>query len=215
MRIFVGYDAREVLPFHVLSESIFCRSSRPVSITPVKLSHLPLTRPVEGSTEFSLSRFLTPWMCGFEGIALFMDCDMLVQCDIAELFAMKDGTAVQVVQHDYTPRDTVKFYGNVQKSYPKKNWSSVMLFDCAQCAMLTPDYVDSAPASDLHQLAWASSVGELPIQYNHLVGEYAFRPDAKIIHWTVGGPWLRTYRQTDYAGHFRRAMTDMTYFKDG
>lgn len=213
LNVFIGFDSREVLPFHVLANSIIQHASRPVSITAVKLSQLPLTRPVEGSTEFSLSRFLVPWLCGFQGQALFMDCDMLVTCDLAEVFALKDETAVQVVQHDYTPRDAVKFYGNVQTSYPRKNWSSVMLFDCQQCQLLTPDYVNTASPADLHRLV-GLSVGALPIQYNHLVGEYDYRDDAKIIHWTCGGPWLTRYMDADYADTWELACDAALYYKN-
>lgn len=212
VRVFIGWDSREVLPWHVLCHSIIERASGPVSITPLKLSQLPLTRPIEGSTEFSLSRFLVPWLCGYEGLALFMDCDMLVRCDVHEL--RHDGSAVQVVKHDYTPRSAVKFYGNVQKPYPKKNWSSVMLFDCAQCTALTPEYVNTASPMALHQFAWADSVGELPATYNHLVGEYAHDPSARIIHWTEGGPWLRKYADTEYREDFKSALSSMTYFMD-
>ena len=141
--VFIGFDRREILPWHVLCHSILARSSKPVSISAVKLSQLPLSRPVQGSTEFSISRFMVPWMCGYKGLALFMDCDILVRCDVAELFALHDGSAVQVVQHDYTPKTQAKFYGNFQRPYPKKNWSSVMLFDCAQCTALTPQYVNT------------------------------------------------------------------------
>ncbi len=213
LKVFIGYDRREVMPFHVLAQSIFDRASQPVSITPVRLSHLPLTRPPEGSTEFSISRFLVPWLCNYTGTALFMDCDMLVQCDVAKLFDLKDETAVQVVQHDYTPISTTKFYGNKQKNYPKKNWSSVMLFDCSQCTNLTLEYVDSASAMELHQFMWAPSIGALPPEYNHLVGEYP-KKQAKIIHWTCGGPWLHRYRSTDFWEDWLVAARDMQYFLD-
>lgn len=213
-RVFIGYDEREVLPFHVLCQSIIGRSSAPVSIVPVKLDHLPLTRPPEGSTQFSISRFLVPWLCGFEGLALFIDCDMLVLGDIAELFALKDDTAVQVVKHDYTPTDTTKFYRQEQKVYPKKNWSSVMLFDCSQCRELTFDYVNTASGMQLHQFQWASSIGSLPSEWNHLVGEYEFRPDAKLVHWTNGGPWLTRYSDADYGDRFFQEWRDTVYFLD-
>ena len=213
-RLFLGWDEREVLPWHVLNHSIVRLSSKPVSITPVKLSQLPISRPPSGSTEFSLSRFLVPWMCGYQGLALFMDCDMLVRCDITELFDMKDESAVQVVQHDYVPRETVKFYGNRQVAYSRKNWSSVMLFDCAQCEELSPEYVDTATPSELHQLLWTDSIGSLPTTYNHLVGEYAYRDDAKIVHWTNGGPWLTKYRHGDYAGDWFQERDRLLRYTD-
>lgn len=198
----------------MLSDSIIERSSVPVSLTAIKCSQLPLTRGFEGSTEFSITRFLVPWLCGFEGIALFMDCDMLVLGDIAELFALKDDTAVQVVQHAYVPKDETKFYGQEQKVYPKKNWSSVMLFDCAQCTALTPEYVDIASGMELHQFHWARSVGSLPATWNHLVGEYEKRPGVNLIHWTNGGPWLTKYSGVDYAREWAGARHDMMHYLD-
>lgn len=214
-RVFVGWDRREVLPWHVLCHSIIRHASRPVAIAPVKLSQLPLTRPVEGSTEFSLSRFLVPWLCGYDGLALFMDCDIMVRCDVHEIFALHDGSAVQVVQHDYVPKDSLKFYGNAQKAYPRKNWSSVMLFDCAQCAVLTPEYVNTATPMELHQMLWTDSVGALPEVHNHLVGEYDFDPEARVVHWTVGGPWMNSYSDADYADDWRLEQADMMSYANG
>ena len=181
-------------------------------MTPLKLSQLPVQRN-EGSTEFSISRFLVPWLCGYQGTALFMDCDMLVQCDLKNVFDMKDETDVQVVKHDYVPRETWKFHGNHQKVYPRKNWSSVMLFDCARCAVLTPEYVQSASAMELHQFLWTDLVGDLPGTLNHLVGEYQQgTPD--IIHWTNGGPWLTKYAETEYAKEWQKAKDDMSWYQD-
>lgn len=213
--VFIGFDRREILPFHVLCHSIISRSTAPVSISAVKLSQLPLTRPVQGSTEFSISRFLVPWMMGYQGLALFMDCDMMVRMDISEVFDMHDGSAVQVVKHDYTPKNDVKFYGQKQEPYPKKNWSSVMLMDCSQCKALTPEYVDTASPMDLHQFKWTDSVGVLPTRINHLVGEYPYDPDAGIVHWTVGGPWLESYKNTDYAGQWFAECAEATSYLNG
>lgn len=212
--VFIGFDRREILPWHVLCHSILARSSKPVSISAVKLSQLPLSRPVQGSTEFSISRFMVPWMCGYKGLALFMDCDMLVRMDVSEIFAMHDGSAVQVVQHDYTPKDSTKFYGNKQEKYPMKNWSSVMLMDCAQCKVLTPEYVNTASPMELHQFHWTNSLGALPARVNHLVGEYPHDPNAGIIHWTIGGPWLEAYENSDYAADWCAEYTAMTSYLD-
>src|SRR6202008_2351880 len=130
------------------------------------------------STEFSFSRFLTPHLSGYRGWSLFMDCDMLVRADLADLFALRDDRyAVMVCQHDYDPRDDTKFLKNRQSRYGKKNWSSVMLFNNAQCQALTPDYVSTASGLDLHQFKWLgddSRIGALPLEWNWLVGEYPF-----------------------------------------
>ena len=186
-----------------------------MSITPIKLSQLPISRPPQGSTEFTLSRFLVPWLCQYRGLALFLDCDMLVRCDIEDIFRLHDGSAVQVVQHDYIPKDAIKFNGHRQVAYPRKNWSSVMLMNTSACRALTPDYVDTAPAMDLHRFAWTDSVGALPITLNHLVGEYPFHPDAQIIHWTCGGPWLKRYANEDYASEWAFERMAMEFCLDG
>ena len=141
--VLIGYDRQEIVAAHVLMQSILETSSRPVRFTPIDLKSL---KPVfdreaasQQSTEFSFSRFLAPWLCGYRGWSLFMDCDMLVRADIAELFTLADERyAVMVCQHDYEPRDEAKFLGHVQSRFAKKNWSSVMLLNNARCAALTP-----------------------------------------------------------------------------
>ena len=202
------------MPWHVLTHSIISRSSVPVSISPVKLSQLPLTRPPEGSTEFSISRFLVPWLCNYHGLALFLDCDMLVRCDIEDIFRLYDGSDVQVVKHNYAPKADTKFYGNRQVAYPRKNWSSVMLMNTPFCLNLTLPYVNTASAMDLHRFAWTRSIGNLPITMNHLVGEYGYSPEAQIIHWTNGGPWLTRYSQADYASEWDFERMAMESYAD-
>lgn len=203
MKVFIGYDPRETIAFHVAAWSIVRRASQPVSITGLRLSQLPLTRPREGSTEFSFSRFLVPWLCRYEGAALFLDCDVLVLCDIAELFHLCAHSlkSVQVVQHDYQPRSATKFLNHPQQVYARKNWSSVMLFDCSMCRQLTPDYVNSASGLELHQFKWLEDrhIGSLPLIYNHLVGEYATNKNAKVVHFTNGGPWFPEYSDCEFA----------------
>ena len=159
IRVFIGFDPRETVAFHVLSQSIQARASQPVAITPVMLSQLEglMTRernPLQ-STDFSFSRFLTPYLCDYDGWAVFMDCDMLVLQDMAKLWALRDDNyAVQVVKHDHVPEEDTKFLGAPQTRYEKKNWSSVMLFNCAKCKALTPDYVNTADGLDLHRFHW-------------------------------------------------------------
>src|SRR6185503_17813923 len=142
------------------------------------------------STQFSFSRFLVPFLCGYEGWALFTDCDMLVLDDIAKLWALRDERyAVQVVKHVHVPKEDVKFLGAVQTRYEKKNWSSVMLMNCAKCTALTPDYVNNASGLELHQFKWLAGdhlIGELPPRWNHLVGFDPPRPDAGLVHFTTG-----------------------------
>ena len=136
--IFIGYDVAERVAYHTLSQSLIDRASIPIRITPIALSTLSglhvRPRLSQQSTDFSFSRFLTPYLSGYEGWSLFMDCDMLARADIAQIFAFADERfAVRVVQHDYIPRDSEKFLGNAQLPYFKKNWSSVILFNNARC----------------------------------------------------------------------------------
>jgi len=220
-RVFIGYDPREEVAFHVLQRSIHERASIPVSVTPISLTQLGgvFTRerhPLQ-STDFSFSRFLTPWLCNFEGWGLFVDCDMLMLGDIADLWKQRDPKyAVQVVKHQYVPKEETKFLGAVQTKYEKKNWSSVVLFNCSECKALTPDYVNSATGLELHQFKWLgddSRIGEIPPIWNHLVGEYERRPDAALVHFTVGGPYFDEYRRSDYAEewfHERDMLSNVT-----
>ena len=168
------------------------------------------------STEFSLTRFLVPALSQYRGWSLFMDCDMLCRADIAELAALADGAddkAVLVCQHDYVPKTARKFLDQVQTKYPRKNWSSVMLFNNARCRALTPEYVNSASGLELHRFAWTedAAIGALPLEWNWLVGEYAHNPAAKIVHYTLGGPYFSEYRDCDYAEEWFEESRRLNY----
>lgn len=220
LKVFIGCDDVEMLAYHVLADSIMRNASVPVSITPVRLSNLEgiynRKHDPRQSNEFSFSRFLVPYLSDYKGLALFMDCDMLVRCDIKELFDLyESGKDLMCVQHDYRPKNNIKYLGNPQHAYPCKNWSSLMLFNCERCKRLTPEYVNSATPACLHRMYWAQELGSLELYWNWLVGEYRFEPDAKIIHWTVGGPWFQEYRDTDYATEWRQAMSLALNVKDG
>lgn len=218
LRIYIGYDPVEASAFYTLAHSILRRSSIPVSIAPVAREQLQgvYTRergPTE-STDFSLTRFLVPWLSGFERWSIYMDCDMLCRTDIAELARAMDSQAdkaVLVCKHDYVPKTSRKFLDRVQTTYPRKNWSSLVAFNNGRCRGLTPDYVNAAPPSDLHRFAWLddAAIGELPLDWNWLVGEYPYNPAAKIVHFTLGGPYFPDYRHCDYADEWfaeRRSM---------
>ena len=216
-RVFIGHDANEPVALWVLAHSIMRRASVPAEIIPLVLRQLPLDRPRDPmqSTEFAFSRFLVPWLCGFDGEAAFLDCDMLCRADIGELFhgARKD-RAVSVVQHDYTPHAEPKFLGHVQTRYPRKNWSSVMVFQNSRCSRLTPAYVNTAPGLDLHQFKWLSDeeIGMLDPAWNHLVGEYPPNPAAKLVHFTRGTPCFAKFARCEWADEWyaeRARMLDL------
>jgi len=209
IRVFIGYDRAEAAAFSVLAHSIHRRASAPVTVAPLMLGQLKgvLTRerhPLQ-STDFSFSRFLVPHLCGFDGWAVFMDCDMVVLDDIARLWALReDRYAVQVVQHVHVPKEERKFLDQPQSKYEKKNWSSVMLFNAARCRALTPDYVNRASGLELHQFKWLGDdrlIGALPARWNHLVDYDPPKPPAEIslLHYTTGGPYFAAYRTCGYA----------------
>ena len=207
INVFIGYDSKERVAYNVLSHSIIQNSTKPVSITPIALNNLKddfvRERNNLSSTEFSFSRFMIPHLMNYQGWALFMDCDMLMFEDIAELWRLRDDKyAVQVCKHNYTPKEDTKFLGQVQTKYEKKNWSSVMLMNCKKCTTLTPDYVNKASGLELHQFKWLEGdhlIGDLPLEWNWLVGEYEHKEDVSNVHYTKGGPWFEEYKDCDYS----------------
>lgn len=228
--IFIGYDGKESLAYHVFAHSILRRASIPVAFTPVIQSTLRQRElywrdaDTKAATEFSLTRFLAPHLQGYRGLAIFADCDMLMRADVAELVEIVeherllhgDGPAVLACQHDYQPRSATKMGGIPQAAYPKKNWSSFMVLDCAKCVSLSPRYVSVAQPSDLHRFNWLGQtpqhghVASLPLEWNWLVGEYEPNLTAKNLHFTLGGPWLPGYEDCDHAQDWRDEFDAMT-----
>lgn len=206
LNIFIGYDPKETVAYHVLCHSILRHASGPVSFTPISKRNIPeFNRGMEdGSTEFSFSRFLTPYLAGYSGTPIFMDCDMLVMGDIYELLNYRNHYCdVHVVKHNYLPKKGKKFLGNTQHVYPKKNWSSLMMFNCSAypTKKLSLEVVNGQSGAFLHQFKWSSDerIGELPVEWNHLVGEYEPNPNAKCAHFTLGTPCFKGYEKQEYA----------------
>lgn len=208
LQVYVGFDPREAVAYDTLAHSIRRRSSIPVSIKPLvqkELRDAGLYKRERGpteSTEFSLTRFLVPALAGYQGWSLFMDCDMLCRADIAGLVARQQSDkAVLVVKHDYVPKTQRKFLDQVQTRYERKNWSSLMLFNNARCRALTADYINAASGLELHRFKWIDDalIGELPKEWNWLVTEYEYNASAKLVHYTLGGPWFDPYRDCEYA----------------
>ncbi|HNE44287.1 MAG TPA: hypothetical protein PKY91_13650, partial [Rhodocyclaceae bacterium] len=176
-------------------------------------------RDAKQSNGFSFSRFLVPYLCDYQGFGVFFDCDMMLRTDINDIFAEVDkdpGKAVYVVKHDYEPRDEVKFLNTRQYKYPRKNWSSVVLWNCAHPAnrVVTTDYVNHATAMDLHRFHWLKDdeIGDLNIRWNWLVGEYAEPPaDVKNVHWTVGGPYFIEYQDVDFSDEWFKEAARMGF----
>ena len=225
LKIFVGWDPRENIAWQVCRHSILSRTDpREVSVTPLVQAELRSQglyyRDIDkkAATEFSLTRFLTPVLAGYEGYALFADCDFIFLTDIQKILNEIDiGKAVSVVKHDYQPTDTHKMDGCVQYIYPRKNWSSFILFNCANESnkALTPALVNSADPSFLHRFSWLddSEIGGLDRGWNYLEGVYpAHYNNLKAIHYTSGGPWFDHKQDCDFADLWleeqKRYMTD-------
>lgn len=230
--IYIGYDPREADAYAVARGSLLKHLSEPISVHGLVLAQLQAdgfyTRPVEHiagrlfdvksrradysgamSTEFALSRFFVP-MLARTGWALFMDCDMLVRKDMAKLFALADPSkAVMCVQHDYTPSRREKMRGEIQTPYERKNWSSLMLFNCDHPANsgLTLDLMNNATGKDLHGFCWLEDhhIGALPQTWNFLVGESARDADPSVVHFTNGVPSMTGYENVRFADEWRAA----------
>ena len=218
IRVFIGYDSRECVAMHVLSHSIHKRASKPVSIVPIMLTQLKgifdRDRHPLQSTDFSFSRFLTPYLCDYQGSAIFMDCDMLVLEDINNLWEMRDDRfAVQVVKHNHVPEENRKFLDQPQTKYEKKNWSSVIIFNNPKCRALSPAFVNNASGLELHQFKWLhsdSEIGEIPERWNHLVDYNPKIDNPANLHFTQGGPYFTEYRDCSYADIWRTEFAEMT-----
>ncbi|CAI0566360.1 unnamed protein product [Linum tenue] len=214
-KIFVGYDPREDLAYKVCRHSILKRSSIPVEIHPIIQSDLRKSglywreRGKLESTEFSFSRFLTPHLADYDGWAMFVDCDFLYLADIKQLLDLVDDKyAIMCVHHDYTPKETTKMDGAVQTVYPRKNWSSMVLYNCGhpKNKVLTPEVVNTQTGAYLHRFQWLDDqeIGEVPFAWNFLEGHNkAVEGDAstlpKAIHYTRGGPWFDAWKNCEFA----------------
>lgn len=222
--VFIGYDSTETAAWHVLASSLIARSSLPLALTPVGAKVLPSDiwwrpRGPKDSTEFSVARFMVPYLAGFRGWAVFMDCDMLALGDLAELWQQRDpNKAVMVVQHNHRPEHQRKFLGQEQSQYERKNWSSLMLLNCSHpaCRTLTPEYVNEADGLTLHRFGWCADedIGYIRDGWNVLKTDNRLEhpePEApvKLLHLTQGGPWHAVQPDTGAGELWVQALQDM------
>jgi len=208
VRIYIGWDSSEQEAYRVAVKSLKKHSKiepEPLVASRLQASGL-LRRTVDArgqmydlpsnapcSTEFASSRFLVPMLCQ-AGWALFTDCDVVFMCDPSEMMAYADKSkAVVVVKHHHVGSG-VKMGGMVQTDYSRKNWSSVMLFNCDHPAnqRLTVNDVNERPGRDLHRLYWLHDceIGEMPAEWNWLVNVQPKPSNPKVAHFTNGGPWI-------------------------
>lgn len=209
IRIFVGYDPREAVAYHTCVQSIIDGTKAPVSFYPIRGERR------DGSNDFIYARFLVPWLCGFNGTAIFVDGDMIVRGDIADLFAERRmDVGVQCVQHDYKTKYPTKYLGNKNEDYPRKNWSSVMIWNCGfyPNRVLTPEFVGRASGEFLHRFQWLKDeqIGALPDAWNRLVLEQEIRPTDKLLHYTIGTPCFAEYADCDGADEWHAAYRRAT-----
>jgi lipopolysaccharide biosynthesis glycosyltransferase len=206
INLYVGYDEREAIAYHVFCHSVIKNTSIPVKITPLVLSQLKEFNEThqDRSNDFVYSRFLAPYLNEFEGWAIFADGDMICQADLKELMGMADpNKALMVVKHDYQTKASIKYLGNINENYPRKNWSSVILWNCShpKHKILTPEFVSNQTGKFLHRFSWLddNDIGELPVVWNWLACEYEKNTDVKLIHYTLGTPCFKDFRDTDMA----------------
>lgn len=215
--IFIGYDYREAIAYHVCVNSIIRHSSKTVAVTPLALQNMQDYQEThtDGSNQFIYSRFLVPHLMQYKGWAIFMDGDMLLRDDINKLWALRDETkAVMVVKHDYKTKMTEKYLGAKNENYPRKNWSSVILWNCGHAAnkTITPEFIESATGAQLHRFTWLADelIGELPKVWNWLPDEFGANSEAKLLHYTLGTPSFHDFATTPMGDewHRERIYTD-------
>jgi lipopolysaccharide biosynthesis glycosyltransferase len=217
IRVFIGFDPREAIAYHVCANSIIRHSSKPVAFTALALNNLQDYEEghTDGSNQFIYSRFLVPHLMEYNGWAIFMDGDMLVRDDIEKLWALRDDSkAVMVVKHDYQTKLTEKYLGSKNENYPRKNWSSVILWNCGHEAnkAVTPEFVQNATGAQVHRFTWLTDdlIGELPNVWNWLPDEFGSNPEAKLLHYTLGTPSFHDFATTPMGDewHRERIYTD-------
>lgn len=213
--LYAGFDLREAAGYAVFCQSLIERASLPVAFIPL---HGPMLGQFDGQRDgtnaFIYSRFLVPHLQFYRGWAIFADAsDMVLQDDFAKLWALRDESkAVMVVKHDYKTRHFRKYIGTpmeaVNVDYPRKNWSSLILWNCGHPAnrILAPQLVTESPGSFLHRFSWLKDeqIGELPQEWNALAGEQDISC-ASLIHYTLGAPGFSHYERCDGADHWHRA----------
>jgi len=237
LHVFIGYDDREREAFEVCADSLRRFTTMPLAIRAVRQDNLRerglYTRPADepASTQFAFTRFLVPHLCDYKGTALFVDCDFLFTQDIRNLLRIVQAKqaatnpfqySVACVKHDYTPKASIKMDGQKQTAYPRKNWSSLMLFNNPHCKTLTPQYVNEASPQALHRFAWTpdAQIMDLPLEWNWLEGEYdwpkvsATQAPPAGIHFTNGGPWHYNHKAVRFGDYWTHALATLRFERE-
>lgn len=221
--VFIGYDPREAIAYHVCVNSIIRHSTSPVAIHPVALNLFQdyTETHKDGSNHFIYTRFLVPYLMNWSGWAIFIDGDMVVRDDITKLWQLREiDKDVMVVKHDYKTRMTEKYLGSKNEDYPRKNWSSVILWNCNSFPnrKLTPEFVQKATGAELHRFSWIKDqrIGTLPPEWNWLPDEYGKNDQAKLLHYTLGTPCFHEFADTPQGEqwHRERILTEYCQQRD-
>ena len=213
INIFVGFDQKESIAYHAFVQSLIDSSSIPLSITPLAENNLNIynEKHLDGTNKFTYSRFLVPYLMNFKGWAIYFDGDMVCLSDVKDLIRNFDtNKAVNVIKHDYKTKNSVKYFGQKNENYPRKNWSSVIIWNCEhhKNKVLTPDFIESMNGAFLHRFKWLDNVeiGELDKKWNWLAVEYPEIKDANLIHYTLGTPCFEEYKNTSMADYWKKAF---------
>ena len=212
LNIFVGFDQKEAIAYHTFVQSIIEKSSIPLSITPLADNNLDdySEKHTDGTNKFTYSRFLVPYLMNFRGWAIFVDGDMVCLSDIKELKQFFDpNVAVSVVKHNYKTKSKIKYFGQKNEDYPRKNWSSVIIWNCEhqKNKILTPEFISKKDGSFLHRFSWLDEIeiGELPKTWNWLAIEYPEKDNLNLIHYTLGTPCFKEYSESSLSKYWKKS----------
>ena len=216
MDIVVGFDEREAVAYHTFTQSVIEKSSAPTRFLPLSKSSLSTYEEThkDGSNDFIYSRFLVPYLMNFNGWAIYADGDMICLEDIKKLWDIRnDKYAVQVVKHNYKTKITKKYWGNKNENYPRKNWSSLILWNCNHTShkKLTPEFIQKQTGAFLHRFSWIKDeeIGELDKEWNWLAMEYEEKKDIKLIHYTIGTPCFKEYENSSLSKHWKKSFLNI------
>ena len=216
IKIVAGFDQVEAVAYHTFCQSIIDKASLPLQITPLFEKSLSKYRfkQDDGSNKFIYSRFLTPYLNNFTGWAIYADGDMVCREDIKELWNLRDNSkAVMLVKHKYTSKVTTKYLGNKNENYPRKNWSSLILWNCHHPVnkVLTPEFIASMDGPYLHRFSWIPEelIGEIPLDWNWLAAEYKNNLQAKLVHYTLGTPCFLEYKESPMSEYWHETYLRM------
>lgn len=212
----IGFDPREAAAYHVCCQSIIEHASVPVAFYPLAQNMLELDSKRDGSNGFMAARFAVPMLCDYQGWAIYLDGDMVITEDIAELWAYKNtfsDKAIAIVPHEYKTRHARKYIGTPMESpnvnYPKKNQSSVVLWNCAhpKNRLLDAEFIGSTSPVVLHRFEWLGEgdIGALSAGWNYLVGEQG-PSNAHLYHFTCGIPGIDHYSDCIASWQWHQAL---------